>query len=298
MHYSLSSGTIGEYLWRIRPGSIVGTTEVAQGPWSNANTFHVYATVIERIRKTGKILLATTPTSYDAFVSTEGNEQYGGYEIEFIRWVAGELGKRLQTTTAPTIEVLQIPWSRMFSSMQNGEADIAVRSITRSASRENEYSNLRFTNGYLQNHQIFIQAKREGAFPDSLSNTIVGVKANSLNEKAARFLASRFKFKVDASYVAYGDLYQSLREGRINFALVDSTLVAKFLDRQVFQYGGSLDGLLKPFYQKELGWDKEEYAILVHESSPNDKLREILNEILSSQEFATFNSSLKTTYGL
>lgn len=300
MHYSFEkeNAISGEYLWRIRPGQFAGGKEIGQGPWSHTNIFSVYKTVTDRIRMTGKLIVATTPTSYDAFVSSDGSDQYAGFEVELVDWLAAQLGQSMRLPQALMVEVKEVPWTKMFNIMQNGEADIAIRSITRSISREKEYPNLRFSKGYQQNHQILVQIRKEGTFPDSLNGAIVGVKENTINEKAARYLSLKYKFKVDASYVAYGDLYQALREGRINFALVDSTLATKFLNKQVSQFGQSLDTVLKPFYLRELGQENEEYAVLIHESNPKDDLRKVLDGILNSEAYKAFSATLRGKYHL
>ncbi len=266
-----------QYLWRIRPGKIAGDVQLGTGSWSLPSTFWVYPTVTDRIKSTKKLLVATTSTSYDSFVASDSAGQSDGYEVELF---------------------VELPWSRIFTSLQRGEADVAMRSISRSAFREREYSNLRFTNGYVENHQIFVQPRQGGEFPGTLENSRVGVKNNSINEKAAKYLAAKYKFVVDTSFVAYSDLYQALRDGKINFALVDNLLVEKYLGKQLFQFGGSLNMELRPFYLKELERDKEEYAILVHESNQDSRLRTYLNEILASPEIRKVNAELQKRFHL
>jgi ABC-type amino acid transport substrate-binding protein len=297
LFYSFGNARAGEYLWRVRPGSYVEGVERPEGPWSRPATFSVYSSVEQRIRATGHLTVTTTPTTYDAFVAADNAGHYHGYEIELARWLTLKLGPLLQTKPL-TLEVVDIPWSRLFDALQNGETDVAIRSITRSNARERDYSNLRFTVGYLRNHQVLVQSRDHGAFPGALAGARVGAKNSSINEKAARFLVKRYHYHVDATFVAYDNLYDALRRGRIDFAIVDSALVGPFLKQGIERFGPELDNDLKGFYRAELGRDFEEYAVLVHESTANDRLRPLLNSLLQSKEFDTFNALLKRKYGL
>jgi ABC-type amino acid transport substrate-binding protein len=290
MFYTFDTVGSTEFLWRVRQGEIVSGQQVGEGPWSSASAFAIYPSVVDRIKRTGKLLVATTPTSYDPFVGVNTKGQYVGFELNLLRWLLPKIGEQLHMTQAPILDITEVPWNQIFQYMQDGAADIAVRSITRSQIREKEYPNLRFTIGYVRNHQILIQANSDGQFPASLSGRIVGVKSRSVNELAAKYLATKYGFSVNSSFTAYGDLYDALRRGDISFALVDSSLVHEHLNKTVFALGGDLDGDLKDFYQKQLGFDDEEYSVLVHEGASKE-LREAMNRILKSPEYRNFVKS-------
>lgn len=290
MFYAFEPAATGSYVWRVRPGKIVSNEEVGQGPWSSPSVFTIFPSVTERIRSSATLLLASTPTSYDAGVNNRG--EYGGIELKIVRWLLPRITEKLNLKQTPRLEVEEIPWNRLFNYMQNGEADIAVRSITRSEAREKEYQNLKFTKGYMVNHQMFIQLNTDGIYPRSLSGRIVGAKSRSVNEQAAKFLAQRFGYTVNSSYTSYGDLIDGLRRGEIAYALVDSTLVKGLLGKSVFAFGGFLDDELRQFYKRELGFDHEEYSILVHEGS-SSQLRTTLNDILASDDYRKFAESLE-----
>lgn len=295
---TLAGGSKAEFQWRVTPGNVVNGAAIPSGPWSAVHTFSVYPTVLDRILSTAVLRLASTPTSYDRAIASDGMGGFSGYEFEVAQWLAEQLGKQLGLQSALKIDLVDVPWDRLFSAIQRGEADMAIRSITRSTARERDNPNLRFTKGYLRNHQVFIQTAAHGDFPRSLEGTVVGVKRNSINEKAAEFLSGKYRFKIDSSFIAYADIYQALRDGRIAFALVDSVLVAGQLGTEYFQFGPQLDQILKVFYQKELGTPYEEYAVLVSGAGSNDKLRKLLDGALESPQFAAFSHSLKEKYRL
>lgn len=291
MFYAFDRLASGSYLWRVRPGVLVSGQEVAHGPWSPAAVFTINPSVVERIKNTNRVLVATTPTSYDPFVGVNTHGQYDGFELKLLRWLMPRIAEKLQLKQTLDLEIVEVPWNRIFTYMQNGEADIAVRSITRSELREREYQNLRFTTGYVQNHEIFVQLNKEGNYPKSLKGRVVGAKNRSVNEAAAKHLAQKYGFTVNSSFTAYGDLYEGLRRGEISFALVDSSLIRDHLNKSIFALGGFLDNELRDFYRRELGFDHEEYSILVHEGS-SDQLRNALNEILGSADYKSFAKNI------
>jgi ABC-type amino acid transport substrate-binding protein len=290
MFYAFDPAAAGTYVWRVRPGKLVSEVEVGQGPWSPAAVFTIHPNVVERIRATNKILVASTPTSYDLGVNNKA--EYSGFEMKVLRWLLPRVAEKLNLKQAPEPEVEEIPWNRLFNYMQNGEADIALRSITRSEAREKEYQNLKFTVGYASNHQLFVQQRNDGKYPDSLKGSIVGAKSRSVNESVAKYLAPRLGYTVNSTYTAYGDLLEGLRRGEIGYALVDSSLVGELLGKSIFALGEFLDGDLRDFYRRELGFDHEVYSILVHEGG-SSQLRKALDEILSSDEYVKFAASLK-----
>jgi ABC-type amino acid transport substrate-binding protein len=171
--------------------------------------------------------------------------------------------------------------------MQAGAADIALRSMTRNEIREKQYPNLRFTVGYVGNHQIFIQPNTGGKFPAALVGRIVGAESDTVNESAAEYLAPKYGFTVKSLEGDYGGIYEALRRGDISFALVDSSLVHEHLNKTLFPLGGELDPELREFYLKQLGLDHEEYSFLVYEGT-SSKLREMLNDILQSPQYRSF----------
>ena len=99
MFYAFDPGAAGTYVWWVRPGRVVSEEEIGEGPWSSPAVFTIYPSVSERIRATGKLLVASTPTSYDMGVSNK--DGYGGFEVKVLRWLAPRLCRqtRPQTTS-------------------------------------------------------------------------------------------------------------------------------------------------------------------------------------------------------
>ncbi|HEY6922623.1 MAG TPA: transporter substrate-binding domain-containing protein [Steroidobacteraceae bacterium] len=289
MSYTFAPGDAGDVRWRVQAVGPVPGGGLAEGHWSAEAVFSLYPTVADRIRRTGKLLVATPPASYDPFVGLNTNGRFLDFEVRLLHWLLPRIGAQLGLPRAPRLEVTNVPWGKIWAYMQAGRADIAFRSMTRSEIREREYPNLRFTVGYTNNHQVFIQPGSGGQFPMALSGRIVGVESGTVNEEAARYLAPRYGFTVKSLDGDYGNIYAALRRGDIPFALVDSSLVHEHLGRTLFPLGGEsdLDPALRAFYRQQLGLDHEEYSFLVYEGT-SGTLREILDKILQSPEYRDF----------
>ncbi len=86
----------GEYLWQIQPGSIVKHEEkefeVIQGQKSHFNFFEIYPSVEDRINKTRKLLVGTSPTILSGLFCFYNHEaEIEGFDIKLINWIADEL---------------------------------------------------------------------------------------------------------------------------------------------------------------------------------------------------------------
>ncbi len=298
LFYDLGTTAFGEFLWRIRPGKMIAGQLAPLGEWSLPHSYVMNPNVISRVTKTARLLVASTPTSYDDLNATGASGGYQGFEVDLIRWIATQVGEKLGLKQALQIEFVQVPWNRLFQAVENGEVDIAIRSISKSAQREKEFRNIKFSSGYIQNHQVIIQRSRAGEFPAALDGAAIGVKASSVNERAARYLIPGLKWRVDPSFTNYGDIYQALQDGKIEFALVDSVLAEKFTRTRFVQLGPPLDELLRPFYETELGSAREEYAIAFHEAGVENALRTIIDESLASPVGKQKLAELRSQYGL
>lgn len=95
MFYTFDTAASTDFLWRVRQGEIVSGHQVGEGPWSSAAAFAIYTSVVDRIQHTGKLLVATTPTSYDPFVGVNTKGQYVGFELNLLRWILPKVGEQL-----------------------------------------------------------------------------------------------------------------------------------------------------------------------------------------------------------
>ncbi len=290
----------GEYLWRIKPGSLVihdeKEFEVLQGEASHFNSFKIYHSVIERIERTGKLLVGTSPTLLSGYFSVyDINGTVDGFDIDLIEWIADELEseQELKFGTGLKVEIIDVPFKDLLHKLRNDEFDLVISSLTSTEKRETE--GLKFTNGYFKTHQIFITSKsrkyKEGESEEEEKTKLnkalkengikVGARAGSTNLKAAQYLSYKYGFEI-CRYQSYPDIYKALKDQAINFGLVDDVLVAEELGREkgdLEKIGPMLDSYLEGFYISEYGRKPKEadmYAIAVMDNN----LRNAVNSIL------------------
>ncbi|MCP4372235.1 MAG: transporter substrate-binding domain-containing protein [Deltaproteobacteria bacterium] len=275
----------GVHLWRITPGYLLNDQEIIQGWPSKYGKFTLYASVIDRIQKEKVIRIGTSPTFLGKF-NIFNNGDIQGLDIDLIKWIVGKLEIRLNIEGELKVQIIDVPWKDLLLVLQQNELDVVISSMTSSRKREEEFFGIKFTKGYFQLQQIFIQPKKDGKFPDDLKNKTVGVTKNTINEQAANYLSHEFKFKVNNSFNDFAEVSQALYQKKIDFALVDNVLVQDPLKRgKFFQFGGSIAPYLKTFYKEKLGRESEMYAIAVIDESQNNlNLLSEINHILESKE--------------
>ncbi len=271
----------GQYLWRIKPGELLENREVSQGEWSPYNSFFVYRSVLDKIKDTGRLLVGTSPTFFEGnfsyFEDIDGDIK--GFDIELIALIKEKLEIKLgfkKGGKSITVEKRTYPFNQLLDKVRDSEVDFAISSIT--VTKERQRNGLIFTKKYFETHQLFIQLKDEGTFPNSLEDSTVGVRGGTSNAKAAKALQKKYekeneiKFKLEEKYQSYADIYKALQENEIQFGLVDYVLVKEKLeDKKFYKFGEYLDKELKGFYEAEYGREADEYAIALKYESEDDK---------------------------
>lgn len=294
MHLELSDKYYGHHFWRVYPGDYQPNTQFTSQKWSGWSSFHTYRNVIDRIKQTRLLRVATNPTYYGVFNVADGQGGHRGFDIDLVNWISEQLAKEMNVSRGIKVVILDRGWDEMFRTIESREADLAASSISRMLSREEKYPRLRFSVGYLTIHQVFIQAhqQEEDNFPDDLKGKKVGAASNSTNLEAAKYLKNRFGFEIRViESPSYGDLVNQLQQGQIDFGLVDNTATLGYL------YGDWLDLYLGDFNRSTFGVDCEEYALAVpYEPDEKQSLLNMINKLLQSSEGKDLLQQLKKRY--
>ncbi len=87
----------------------------------------------------------------------------------------------------------------------------------------------------------------------------------------------------------YSDILREIASGSVEFAVMDDVLVRPRLDRELHVYGGVLDKHLQKLYERELGRNREFYAVAIRDRD----LLETVNKILETEETARFIEELR-----
>jgi len=285
MHFPRNKLCSGKNLWRITPGYLSGDQEIIQGQASKYSMFTVYESVVDRIQKEKAIRVGTSPTFSGKFNFLENNE-IKGFDIDLIKWIASKLEKKLKLNSELKVLINDVPWDNLLPMLEGKELDIVISSMTSTSVREKKFQGIKFSEGYFQIQQIFIQHEKKGYFPEDLKGKKVGVSNNTTSQDVAIYLSQKYDFDVASSDSDIGDLYQELEEKKVDFALVDDILVQSQLKNGRFhQFNADLDKDLKKFYKDTFGRDSEMYAIALFDETNNDiNLLSLVNSLLKSKE--------------
>ena len=292
MDISIPPGQSGTYLWRVGPGRVManrnGETQiVTEGQWSEYNTFSIYPSVEERIRRTGVIRIAISPSSTGKFNFLNERGDLVGLDRDLMTWLAAELGMRLHTERPIVVSTSEKPWTGLLPSLESKEVDALISSMTSTRPREQQYK-VTFTDGYFRTHQIFV-AKRRTVVHKYFAGMTLGVVKGTTNEQVAEFLVERpgtligarpYQFRIDNRFINYDNAYQALIDDDVDLLLVDDVNAdAQIREGTVSQIGVSLDRELLPFYKHVFGRSEECYAIGVKDP----ELLAVINELLRGE---------------
>ncbi len=285
-YYPIQSGHFGEYIWRVKPGRIIGNSEVSQGDWSEYNSFTVYKQVRDRIQKTGVITVGMSPTFAGSFNLYDEKGGFKGFDVDLIQEVGRKLSEKLKKSLE--VQIVETPWNNLLEKLRDHELDMVISSMTKTIKRENKYR-IKYTNGYFTSHQIFVTRdfdyNKNISLKKNLSGKKVGVTNETTNQKIAHFLSKEYDFSVKDDFSRLAGVIQAFDGGIIDLALTDNTLaVPEIKSGRLKSFGGYLDKEaegVKEFNLKNIGWEQEEYAIAVHKG--DEQLLIELNEILNTE---------------
>ena len=269
----------GDFAWHIRSRN--------DGRISRPVTFRIYPSTLDRVRHTGKLMVATTKADESSAPTLIDSAPEGRLLAELTRQLKATLKLKKMN-----FEIKEYAWRDLLNEVHLGNVDIAIAGITPTPEREKHYHPLRFSKPYQYNHQILVQSsgKAPGDFPDALRDATVAVQNNSTNLLAAQnVLARRYGFHIKVMET-FQKSYTALQSGAADFALIDSAyyLVHKN-EFEIMPYGPNLDADLKDFYRGLLGTEHEYFAIAVHDtagaSQKSATLLSHINAILAAPRF-------------
>jgi ABC-type amino acid transport substrate-binding protein len=284
----------GEYFWRVFPGPMDPSAQVTNRHWSRWGRFCVYNNILDRIKTTGILRVATYPTYYGSFSVADRKGGYYGFDIDLAKWIGKKFSIELGGSKEIKVIILDRDWVETFQAVESRETDMAISTISRMLSREIKYPRLRFSVGYFTVHQVFISSNQGSRFPEDLKGKTVGAAADSTNLSVAEYLSEKFGYEVKVvESPSYGDLFNQIEEGKIDFGLVDNTATIGY------QFSGPLDQYLIKFNRKVFGSEREEYAIAVpYEPDERSSLLKAVNRLLQSEECKALLEQLRQKYEL
>jgi ABC-type amino acid transport substrate-binding protein len=201
-------------------------------------TAHAAGTALERIRKNGKLVLATG--NYRPFeYRDEKSNQIVGYDVDLSGLIAKKIGVPL--------EAQDMPFQSLIPSLQNGRADIVIAAMYITDARREVVD---FATPYMSTGMVLVVRKDNTKIKSAkdLDGLVVGVKAGATSEHVAEgLLKEGGKFTIK-SYRETVDYALDLANGRIDAAIND--LLNQLELNKVYP---SLTIAGEPFTKAELG---------------------------------------------
>ncbi|GEM_PF-6309728 len=293
----------GEYIWRVKPGRVVNHQVTSKENWSEYNSFTVYSSVFERIKKTGIINVGMSPTFAGQFNLYNKKGGFKGFDVDLINEIGREMGARLELKKNLKIHIEEISWTELLPKLSAFEIDLVISSMTRTKKREKE-NNVKYTDGYFTSHQIFLAKDLDYnealSLQENLKGKRIGVTNDTTNQAIAISFSKIFGFEVVDDFSRLAGVIQALFERRIDLALTDNTLASTELNQgRLKQFGNFLDEEIpqvKLYNLEHIGWEQEQYAIAIAQGETN--LLKELNEILRSEEMEKFIDKISKEWEL
>jgi ABC-type amino acid transport substrate-binding protein len=178
---------------------------------SFTSTVHAAGTAIERIKKNGKLVLATG--NYRPFeYRDEKSNQIVGYDIDLAELIAKKIGVPL--------EAQDMQFQSIIPTLQNGRADIVIAAMYITDARREVVD---FADPYMSTGMVLVTRKENTKIKSAkdLDGLVVGVKSGATSEHVAEGLLKEGpKFTIKA-YRETVDYAFDLANGRIDAAVND-----------------------------------------------------------------------------
>jgi ABC-type amino acid transport substrate-binding protein len=246
--------------WRVRAVADCETKNPASD-WSQVIKVTQYDSIYQRIKSKGQV---------DIFVSTSQDQDVfkwrdQGFDIDLAKLIVHDLsariGRELKLAWRP------VPWEKLLPSVQDGSADLAISSITKTSGREKKFS-IQFTDSYYCTAYalIYRTGTQEVKIRDMIKGKTVGVQRETTSADLTSKLARDGLFGIE-EFSDNESLQNALVKSQIDLGVTDTsfahsaqldTRLSNGVDRLKFKEFGQDD---LPSAQDER---TQEYAIAAH----------------------------------
>jgi ABC-type amino acid transport substrate-binding protein len=287
-HYYVDRAN-GTREWIVRAVADCGTKKPVSD-WSRAIKVTQYDSIYQRIKSKGQV---------DIFVSSSQDQDLfkwrdQGFDIDLagliVRDLSARIGHELKVAWRP------VPWENLLPAVEDGSADLAISSITKTSARERKYS-IQFTDGYYCTTYalIYQTGTQEGRIRDMVKGKTVGVQRETTSSELAAKLAADGLFRIMEFDNTEG-LRNALVGSRVDLGITDTSFarsaqldmrLSNGVDRLKFKEFGQDD---LPLMQDER---TQEYAVAVRKGEI--ELLGAINETLTRAKQAGELASLFKT---
>lgn len=224
---------------------------------------------ISAIQKRGTLIVATDAT-YPPLEYRDQNNKIVGFDIKLAEHIAKDLGVIL--------DIRDTPFNLLFESLQKGEVDMVISSVTITAERQKEMS---FSSPYLNAGQVIVTRTNSNIFSISdLKSGMVGVQKDTTSQKEAEKYSGQVK-----TYADYEEAQKDLEKGKLAAIIID---LPAAVDR-IQKSNQTLKVVDQPF-------TSEFYGVVVAKNNPVllNHINEVIATIKRSGELAELEKTWLT----
>jgi ABC-type amino acid transport substrate-binding protein len=270
-HIPIGDTEVGQYLWRVRPGVLLGDHLVENAPWSAYQSFWVFTSVKQKIQHMRQMTVGMYPSFSDKFNLAVAGGKYEGLSVDLAHFIASELTTRWpkiypDTTDQIKVEIVSFAFQDLLSEVSKNSVDMVISSMTATKQRETEYGVL-FSKGYFMTHHMLLSNQmtydHRLSLYDNIRGKHIGAMKGTTNERAAYYLANACKcgLVVKPDYRELIESKNALSKKEVDLLLADDIWYSSQNSAAFNQFGPVLDEQLSGFYVSEYGRDHNEYGI-------------------------------------
>lgn len=275
----------GDYIWRVaRRIAASPVSDAYEDFWSGYSRFTIPGPASQK-----ELSVAINYAQQSRFMTRTSEGGYCGFDWGLISWIAKQMGKTPVPHEYPTVPA-------MLDATANGLEDVAIGSITRTRSRQEE--GIAFTGGYLRSPPVMACTSDDSECPTTwpqvalaLDGDEVGVIQDTTNDDLARELQASLHF-VRKPVSSVDSLIRALKNHQLGWILVDRPLINGACNSSAFRCF-VIPSRLVPKYEAELGRpNSEEYAL----ASDNEAIRREITNLLATRIAQEFLYKLSDKY--
>lgn len=192
-----------------------GGSETATGGAQNGS-----ASLMEKIKDRGALVVGTASgyPPYEFIDTSVGEKKVVGVDMELAQKIADQLGVKL--------EVHDMNFQALLSSLGSGKVDIAIAGMNETEERK---KSMDFSTGYLPTYpQILIKKSDQAVYKEikDFAGKAIGVQKSSIQEKIAQ---EKMKESRIVALAHVPDVIMELKQGKVAAVVTDSLIGEQYI---------------------------------------------------------------------
>lgn len=198
-----------------------GTAVVTDASVNDIATGVVTSETMERIRKTGKLVLGTSADypPYEFHKSINGSDEIVGFDIEIAKEISKDLGVQL--------EIKDIKFDGLLAALDQGKVDLVISGMTPTTERQ---KHVEFSNIYYKEVQTIVVRASDKNMLKSTSDfkgKILGVQRGSIEEVIAK---EQIPAAQPMVFTTISDLVLALKNSKVDGVVLEEPIAKSNVD--------------------------------------------------------------------